>query len=738
MTISAAAMDAVGHLPAAEQYAAARWFSCGGCVVTVSGCKNVFIRGTLIGSFEPDERAVRNAILMGLAADPRMHLGELAAAFEISSDAVRRMRRVYERDGLEPLLTRAPGGSESKVGAALRRRMEKLFENGASISDAYAAAGRKAGVGRATVGRIRLAWAARKQSIEQEQAHAAPTRQLALVPRPGPEANTQPVSADTNEGDGELRAIPSVPKGDGVEERVEGLAPVGARFVQHLGTWLLVAVVQRLGLYERAASAAANRVGWSALRLGLDAVVMALAIGEKSVEGVRRLATSSASALMLASSAPSPTWTRRTLGRFSAEGGGAVLHLSMARGYVEGAREQASTAGPVFYVDNHLRPYTGKHVIRRGWRMQDKRVRPGTTDYYVHDEDGRPVGRVAAPSHDSLTSWLSPIARLLRLALGEEETILLAFDRAGAFPHQMAELRDEGFEFVTYERKPYPELPLGDFTEEVVIDGERLLLSDSRRNLGAGRGRLRRIAVRMPDGHQVNLLAASRRTAKQLVEVMRGRWRQENGFKHGVERWGMNQLDGRQVVAYPPDTVVPNPARRRLDRALRIARVREGIARSELARLAEGDPRRAHFEREVNEAMAEQKQLEALRPSTPERAALKDTELAGKLVHHTVEYKMTLDTIRIACANAESELAAELALSLPKAAEAKKTLANLFAAPGNIRVGKRTIGVCLQPAGTRREQKAFAALLKEVNRWGLTVPGDQQARRLKLTTARIS
>lgn len=55
--------------------------------------------------------------------------------------------------------------------------------------------------------------------------------------------------------------------------------------------------------------------------------------------------------------------------------------------------------------------------------------------------------------------------------------------------------------------------------------------------------------------------------------------------------------------------------------------------------------------------------------------ALEDTKLAEDLVHHTVEWKMTLDTIRIACANAETDLAAQLALHLPRAAEAKKTLA---------------------------------------------------------------
>lgn len=413
-----------------------------------------------------------------------------------------------------------------------------------------------------------------------------------------------------------------------------------------------------------------------------------------------------------------------------------ALHLGAAGKYLREAAAAASEAGPVFYVDNHMRPYTGKHVVRRGWRMQDKRVKPGTSDYYVHDEDGRPVLRISAPNHGALTDWLSPIASLLRLALGAEETILLAFDRAGAFPEQMTQLRDEGFEFVTYERKPYPELVAADFTEEVTLDGEKLRICDTRKNLGNARGRVRRIAVRLPDGHQVNLLATSSRTAVELVEVMRGRWRQENGFKHGVERWGINQLDGRCVEAYPPDTIVPNPARRRLDRAMRIARVREGDARVKLSRLPAGDERRKRMNCEIDEALAEQAKLEALRPSTPPRAALRDTEYAHTLVHHTLEYKLVLDTIRIACANGESELAAVLAPKLPRPAEAKKTLANLFAAPGALRVGPRTIDVCLSPAGTRLEQAAFAELLDAVNRLRLSMPGDQQARVLRFSTAR--
>ncbi|MBE7449471.1 MAG: hypothetical protein HS111_11410 [Kofleriaceae bacterium] len=68
--------------------------------------------------------------------------------------------------------------------------------------------------------------------------------------------------------------------------------------------------------------------------------------------------------------------------------------------------------------------------------MQDRRVLPGTSDYYLHDEDGRPVLRIAVPSHDSLPALLPKLSAKLREALGADERILLAFDRAGRMPRR--------------------------------------------------------------------------------------------------------------------------------------------------------------------------------------------------------------------------------------------------------------------------------------------------------------
>ena len=92
---------------------------------------------------------------------------------------------------------------------------------------------------------------------------------------------------------------------------------------------------------------------------------------------------------------------------------------------------------------------------------------------------------------------------------------------------------------------------------------------------------------------------------------------------------------------------------------------------------------------------------------------------------------MFIDSIRIACANAEAELAALLALYLRRPREAKKVLANLFAAPGDVTVNGKSISVTLSPAGNRNERQAMEALLRRVNALKLTLPADANARTLR-------
>ena len=372
--------------------------------------------------------------------------------------------------------------------------------------------------------------------------------------------------------------------------------------------------------------------------------------------------------------------------------------------------------------------------------MQDKRAVPGCSDFYVHDEDGCPLWRIASPSHGSLCQWLEPVVDFVDIALGRRVTPVLIFDRGGAYPETMARLRDIGAELVTYERRPYPLLARTEFEHMLSITlpsrpKKPIVVRYTERaekNLGGGRGRLRRICLLMEDDKQINLIVASPLPAEVLIRRQLARWGvQENQFKHEVERWGINQLDGRTTEPYPADAIIPNPDRRRLDHKLRLACLAEGEARRRLARAEELEAKYERAMMDLERSLDRQKQLEALRANVPLRAKVSETSLAGKLQRHRPEYKCVVDTLRIGLANAESELAVRLAPHLNRPREAKKMLACLLVAPGTIGVGKQHVTVTLMPAANSTERAAFRRFLDDVSRLNLRLPGDPSRRTLR-------
>ena len=141
---------------------------------------------------------------------------------------------------------------------------------------------------------------------------------------------------------------------------------------------------------------------------------------------------------------------------------------------------------------------------------------------------------------------------------------------------------------------------------------------------------------------------------------------------------------------------------------------------------------RDRAERDLAESLQRQADIEYLRPHVPTHALIEDTELAGRLVHHTGELKTVVDTIRIVCANAEADLSAIVAPALHRPAEAKKVIRNLFNAPGAIRLTDAVIHLDLAPAANRNEREALAHLIEKVNTWDLTLPGDARRRPLRL------
>jgi hypothetical protein len=684
-----------------------RWFAVDSCVEYDGDEAHVYISGKLIGVFGPKDVLARNLLLVGLAHEKKFKKGLLAWAFNLTDRQLLRIRQEVMEKGLDAIPSRPRGGSESKITAEIREKLYRLFEDGFTAKQAYKKCGKRFDISYSLLASVKREWKA------------------SLPPRKTCEKKPKEPDLPSSE-----------PEGDDVENDEPVVAPLrSGKHVQHLGGLLLVATIASFGLYDAALKGWTGTARWrDRLRMAFDAFILALGLGQKCVEGVRRLETTTAPLLLRTSHAPSESWVRKIIKRYvDGTGMATKMHLRMTGFYLDASREEGDDSPVVFYVDNHMRPYTGKFTLRKGWRMQDKRAVPGVTDYYVHDEDGRPVCRVEAPGHDSLTDFLSPLAALLRGGLDEKQRVLLAFDRAGAFPNQMAELRDAGVEFVTYERRPYPLLPRTAFTEEFKLDnGETVRLHEKGlKNLGDGRGRVRRICMLTEDGAQVNVLAVSKEPAWRLVEIITGRWVQENGFKYGKERWGINQLDRRKRVPFAPGTVIPNPARRRLEFSIRVSREKEGMLRNKLARLEDGTAKHAEVKAQLDEQLRIQAKLLSQRSSMPPHAPVEETELAGELTYHDPHYKVVLDTFRIAALNAEADLAVDLAEHMRKSTEAKKLLANIFAAPGDLHVSKKTVTLHLKVAARKDERQAIAQLFQTINARNLSLPGDPKSRPIR-------
>lgn len=762
------------------------WFSPAGFILRVSGVVKVVVGGALVTSFEESDLAQRNFIMVLLAQDPQVRLSALARGLCVSTETVRLIRHKYRDEGLDAILTRTHGGSESPVTAAIRRKLEALFAQGLTIDEVVAKVGKKFGIKRSTVGKVHRSWVVERDtqpvSVDAQQAAPIdPQRELPLVVEPAleparqapgvapvaeqaarPEVPTPPSGPPATEPsepirDQGMRKVPDtseyrarVPRpaapecGDEREEEVDPRQPRSARFVQFAGSWLMVAMLAKNGVYDLADDMRSLTQRPETLRMAIDALTIALAMAGKCVEAVRRLATSAGGALLLATSAPSPNWVRRALGTFSADGNGDLFHFKSGVDLIRKAAEMARDVGRpvVFYVDNHGRPYTGQELLLKIWRMQERRARPGASDYHLANDGGQSLLRVT--TRQSLPALLAPMALVVKTALGDTARFLLCFDRAGTFPKPMFEMKSGGAEFVAWEREPYCRPAIKRFLEagqEIEVGRKTFRILESGANLGKGRGRVRRIWLLTPDNEVLSVLSNSTEDAAWLVGVMVRRWVQENGFKHGGARWGFNQLDGRLVEPVPDEEIIVNPKRRALDAQIERASEREGDLLRHLARLGRTDAEeRARLNDGIAKLTALQERLEKRRATEPQRIEVGKTNLSGELVRHTTEYKATTDTIRIACVNAEAELAAMLAPHLKRPREAKRALQNLFQAPAAIRVSARRITLRLNPAGVRAELLAFERLFNEVNRLRLVHPGDLKRRPLhfRLENAQIA
>ncbi len=430
----------------------------------------------------------------------------------------------------------------------------------------------------------------------------------------------------------------------------------------------------------------------------------------------------------------------KTLRRKLQELAGREQGLSLMRELARVRAEQNPEALAYFYVDGHVRVYSGQAELPKGHVTQRNLCMPATTDYWVNDRDGQPVLVLTTEANDALTTILKPVLSEVKpLLKGRRATVI--FDRGGWSPKLFAELIADGFDVMTYRKGKAEQVPLGEFKDySGTIEGRKVSykLADQNVELLGGKLKMRQVTRLRENGRQTQILTS--RFDLNTIEVpyrMFSRWQQENFFKYMEDEFALDALVDYGQEEADPVRSVPNPQLKLLQKELREAKAAVTVLEGEYGSAAlennERDrPTMRGFKTAVGRRLAKPlrdaraKVLEFLarRKTIPKRVPVQET-LSGELpVKLRVETKRLSDIFKMIAYQAESALFAALQPHYHRAGQEGRTLlTTAFQSAADLEVRGQELLVTLAPLSSQHRTAAIRELCDKLNKTGACFPG---------------
>ena len=232
-------------------------------------------------------------------------------------------------------------------------------------------------------------------------------------------------------------------------------------------------------------------------------------------------------------------------------------------------------------------------------------------------------------------------------------------------------------------------------------------------------------------GHQTQIVTTRDDPDPSLVaHAMFSRWRQENFFKYGRARFGIDALDSYETTPDDLGRLVANPARRDAKREViraraELARAEQTEGRANLDGMQTDTTVRAAFE----EARAEVVRLEERARALPAKVPF--GEVRPQAARAEVERKRIHDAARMATYNAESALARMLTPHYARAEdEARSLLRETYRASGDLEVVGNELHVRIAPLSAAAAIPCVGGTLSGADGDRDALPRDRSAPRL--------
>jgi len=675
----------------------------------------------MAGSIVLFDYAAGDVVMRNIALAALRQLGfrgrVVAAVLGLTENYVATLHNAALRDGSAALIRQDRRGTPGKVTAQQWERARAWRAQGASDAEI----GRRLKVAHTTISRgLGPRGQAPVPGREPGRAAAGP---LFTEPAAGPvpEAGPGPVpEAGPGAGAG-------LPPGGGLPAWP---GPAQGVFVsRYAGAMLLHAFFAQAGA-GTVLAAAAGEPGDVAL---LSAVSMCFALRAATVEQFKHLAAADAGPLAGLRALPGLRALRPALAAIADRTDPLQLQAMFASAMLAA---DPVTSG-VYYVDDHFVPYAGAKPVPKGWNNKRGRAERGRADTHVTAHDGRAVCFVTGePSGLSVT--LPRALAELRKAAGPGATIMLGFDRGGAYPAVFTHCRDQQVHWVTYRRAPLAVpvmLPVittitaGGRTRQITWAEEEVQLKDY--------GQARQITLFERGKVALQILTSdSGACPAEILAWLKSRWREENFLKYAAENYGIDKICDYIASIETNTKIVDNPARKAASAAVRDAEKTLASAERALARLL-ADPAVTPaaknaaipaMQKEITRARQAAAAATAARKDIPAKLPASDIDPGARTALLRTCRRGLQMVLRLLACNAEHWLSSQLNAYLRDEDEyraiTRQTIIRGLA--GTITCTPAAITVQLERPGSARIARALTLLIDEINATPPAMPGDNR------------
>jgi len=677
----------------------------------------IFAGATPIQIFDAEDRAARAASMAMLARVGAASKVEVAQAFGVHRNTVGRLSDRLQRGGMAAVVPAKPGPKRPhKVTEEVRR---VIFGNsGLGVRRLSRLVWEQTGVQLTPVRIFQL----RKQSAAQQVGLALP-------------AETSPAAEVVDEGEPVTTAeleLHAAAEAERSPPEPAVVLPEKSRG-RYLGAALYYPALQALGLLQAARDC--FRLP-NAEVFGVRVVMLTLfylsLFGKTTVEAAKHLRRWEFGPLVGSGRAPAVKTLRRKLAELVQQAQASRFAELLARRWVE----QGLIATAHLYVDGHMKLYTGKRKLAEIWNAQRRMPLPGVLNYFVNDQQGRPLLFVTEEANAALRKAMPKIIAAIRDVLGDRPFTVI-FDRGGYDGKLYTWLREQKIEFITYQYGN-PNLAGHRFRRLACrFEGKRVRLRVAENSVNVkDSGPWRRIVILTKDGKQTPILTSlgPEVGAARIACLMFARWRQENFFRYMRVHHGLDQLLGYAYAEADGTRLVANPERKRIEGQLKVCRQELIALRAELGQAVLDEPRsggrtshglkiaQKGAVRKVRALEAQMAELTEVRRALPKTVPVATIERREVM---RLEQKAIIDRIKITAYNAEEWLLDRLVRYYPNPHEVRALLRSFAELSGEIVTTADGVLVTLDPPDTPQHRRALRGLCDDLNQVGTVFPGTE-------------